>query len=206
MFMSVSSGVGAFATAKRKAREAAGREAAPVLLCSKVQPNNTNKLARFASLDVDQRRVDHLSTTAAASESKDLEETAASASLIKSSGRCHASAAGGGSASAVATASVSKRTLQGPSAVPGVTGSVSANAATLDGTAGAAGAGAKRISAFTTSPPQPPCSGGSGSSSPVAVILSKRASDDIAHAGGWALEKRTNDGGQQTQRDRRNSD
>jgi hypothetical protein len=40
----------------------------------------------------------------------------------------------------------------------------------------------------------------------VAVILSKRASDDIAHAGGWALEKRTNDGGQQAQRDRRNSD
>ena len=203
MFMSVFSGVGAFATAKRKAREAAGREAAPVLLCSKVQPNNTNKLARFASLDVDQRRVDHLSTTAAAAESKDSEETAASASLIKSPGRCHASAAGGGSGSGVATASVSKRTLQGLDAVPGVTGSISASAATPDGTAGA---GAKRISAFTTSPPHPPCSGGSGSSSPVAVILSKRASDDIAHAGGWALEKRTNDGGQQAQRDRRNSD
>ena len=146
--MSVSSGVGAFATAKRKAREAAGREAAPVLLCSKVQPNNTNKLARFASLDVDQRRVDHLSTTAAAAESKGSEETAASASLIKSPGRCHASAAGGGSGSGVATASVSKRTLQGLDAVPGVTGSVSAS-----------GTGCSSASASGS---QATCRGGSG--------------------------------------------
>lgn len=203
MFMSVSSGVGAFATAKRKAREAAGRESAPVLMCSKVQPINTNKLARFASLDIDQRRVDHISTTAAASELKDSEETAASASIIKSTGRCHSFVAGGTSANAVATAYVSKRTLQCHDAVLGVTGSVSASAGTLDGTVEA---GAKRISTFTISPPQPPCSGGSGSSSPVAVFLSKRASDDIAHAGGWALEKRTNDGGQQTQRERRNSE
>jgi hypothetical protein len=69
------------------------------------------------------------------------------------------------------------------------------------------GAGAKRSASLKCSPPlaDKPLR---NSSSPVSVILSKRASDDIdQNVGGClAFEKRTNDGANAGRRDRRNSD
>ena len=195
-----------FATAKRKARDAAGRETVPAVPCSKVQLSNTNKLARFTSVDVDQRSMAAgAAVTAAGLRTFD---DASSALPTRVSGGLHFAAAGDGCSSAPLPVYVSKRASHDPDLSSANFGTI----LSLDvgNVAVGVGAGAKRISAFTVSPPHagsPPRSSGSGSSSPVAA-LSKRASDDTAHksAGGRALEKRTNDGNQHAQRDRRNSE
>lgn len=203
-----SAGIGAFATAKRKAREAAGREAPQALQPSKVQPCNTNKLAKFASsVDGDRRRLDVAASASAATVvgSRESDELLAALLLSSSSGRPPIAAAGGGSSSACPSATVSKRTSHDLHS-PADDSNIVASACVARG---GGVANAKRAAAFTISPPNAGSRGNdSGSSSPVTDILSKRTSDDIEHkaAGGRALEKRTNDGGQSGQRDRRNSD
>ena len=195
------------ATAKRKAREAAGRETVPAVLCSKVQLSNTNKLARFTSVDVDQKRMGANTSGPAVSAAGPRNFDEAALALPPSlSGSLHFAAAGGGGCSAPVHMSFSKRASHDPdlSSAKAILSLDPGNAAV------GVGAGAKRISACTASPPHagsPPRSSSSGSSSPVAA-LSKRASDDTAHkaAGGRALEKRTNDGKQHANRDRRNSE
>jgi hypothetical protein len=195
------SGIGAFATVKRKAREAASRETLPILTCSKVQPSNTNKLARFSG---DRQSADDVEVGSSVDLAGFVDDISSAALLPTSFGRPHFAAAGGGAAAAGGGAAAAAGCLASIPVPKRNSYETVAGPLTLDG-----GAGAKRASAFAPSPPHgtsPPSSG--GSSSPVAATLSKRANDDIAPkaAAGRALEKRTNVGGQHAQRERRNSD
>jgi len=118
-------------------------------------------------------------------------------------------AAGGGASSDSTLAYAGKRVSHDPRAFDcGLDAAIVGSGESADGVSGAA---AKRIASFTISPPNgasQPRSDDSGNSSPVAAIMSKRASDDIEKdtGGGRALEKRTNDGGHSERNGRRNSE
>ena len=118
-------------------------------------------------------------------------------------------AAGGGASSDSTLAYAGKRVSHDPRAFD--CGSDAAFVGSSESADGVSGAAAKRIASFTISPPNgasQPRSDDSGNSSPVAVIMSKRTSDDIEKdtGGGRALEKRTNDGGHSERNGRRNSE
>jgi hypothetical protein len=172
-------GIGAFANAKRKAREAASRELPQALPSNtQVQFSNTNKLAKFA--------VPRLP-----------------------SGCTFMAAAGGGASTASTLASAGKRVSHDLHVFE--CRSDAAFVSCGESTDGGSGTAAKRIASFTKSPPNStpqPRSDDSGNSSPVAAIMSKRASDDIENdtGGGRAFEKRTNDGGHSERNGRRNSE
>lgn len=118
-------------------------------------------------------------------------------------------AAAGGGASSDSSLAAGKRVSHDPHAFIGRSdAAVVSSGESADGVSGAA---SKRIASFTISPPNgasQPRSDDSGNSSPVAAIMSKRASDDIEKdtGGGRALEKRTNDGGHSERNGRRNSE
>lgn len=196
-------GIGMFATAKRKAREAAVREAPQALPPSMVHSSNTNKLARFAPCaDLDRRSLDTISATSAlATAGSRQSDEHSTTTFLSSSSRTYIAATSGAHGSVCSAASVSKRSSHDLHSLADESSVVETTCRATSSGGGATNA--KRAAAFMTSAPSVGClSDDSGSSSPVTDILTKRTSDDVdlKAAAGRALEKRTNDGGQSGQR------